>query len=151
MNCHDGSVAKLPITGNTMPNRVGTATAANISEPVVLVCDDNAGMRSALQRLLTLAKFAVETYASGNDLLASARFDRPGCVLLDVAMPQMSGLEVQAELIERQVALPILFLTGTSDIPIAVAAMRQGAFDFIEKPFDNQDLVARVQRAIEQH
>lgn len=134
-----------------MPHRKAAATNPDSQRPLVLVCDDNDGMRAALERVLTLAKFDVESYASGQDLLAAARFDRPGCILLDVAMPSMSGLEVQAHLNQRGVALPVVYLTGTSDIPIAVAAMRQGAADFIEKPFDNQDLVARVQRAIERH
>jgi len=119
--------------------------------PVVFVVDDDDGMRSALQRLLTLAKLPVEPYASGVEFLAAAKFDRPGCILLDVSMPQMSGLEVQVSLKQNQVSLPIVFLTGLSDIPIAVAAMREGATDFIEKPFDNEDLVARVRAAIEQH
>jgi FixJ family two-component response regulator len=119
--------------------------------PVVLVVDDDDGMRAALQRLLTLAKLPVELYASGVEFLAAARLDRPGCILLDISMPQMSGLEVQACLKQRHVALPIVFLTGSSDIPIAVTAMREGAVDFIEKPFGNDDLVTRVRAAIEQH
>lgn len=119
--------------------------------PVVFVVDDDDGMRAALQRLLTLAKLPVEAYASGVEFLAGARFDRPGCILLDVRMPQMGGLEVQACLKQRHVLLPIVFLTGSSDIPIAVTAMREGAVDFIEKPFDNDDLVARVRAAIEQN
>jgi FixJ family two-component response regulator len=133
-----------------MPIRKPDAPAAG-ADPVVLVVDDNDGMRAALERLLTVAKLAVESYASGREFLARARFDRPGCILLDVAMPQMSGLEVQAQLNARGVALPVVFLTGTSDIPIAVAAMRDGAVDFIEKPFDNADLVARVRHAIAHH
>lgn len=119
--------------------------------PLVRVVDDNEGIRSALRRVLGLAKLSVEVYASGAEFLASANFDRPGCVLLDVAMPGMSGLEVQAQLRQRGVALPVVFLTGTADIPIAVTAMREGAVDFIEKPFDNDDLVARVRLAIEHH
>jgi RNA polymerase sigma factor (sigma-70 family) len=133
-----------------MPIRKPDAPAAG-ADPVVLVVDDNDGMRAALERLLTVAKLAVESYASGREFLARARFDRPGCILLDVAMPQMSGLEVQAQLNARGVTLPVVFLTGTSDIPIAVAAMRDGAVDFIEKPFDNADLVARVRHAIAHH
>jgi FixJ family two-component response regulator len=119
--------------------------------PVVRVVDDNDGMRSALRRVLVLAKVSVELYASGAEFLAAADFERPGCVLLDVAMPGMGGLEVQAQLKRRGVALPVLFLTGTAEIPIAVTAMREGAVDFIEKPFDNDDLVARVRAAIEHH
>jgi FixJ family two-component response regulator len=133
-----------------MPIRKAGAPATS-NDPVVLVVDDNDGMRAAVERLLTVAKLSVEAYASGREFLAHARFDRPGCILLDVAMPQMSGLEVQAQLNARGVALPVVFLTGTSDIPIAVAAMRDGAVDFIEKPFDNADLVARVRQAIAHH
>jgi FixJ family two-component response regulator len=119
--------------------------------PVVLVVDDDAGMRSALERVLTRAGCIVELYESGSDFLCRARFDRLGCVLLDIAMPGLSGLEVQAHLNSRSVTLPVLFLTGVADIPSAVATMRDGAVDFIEKPFDNDDLVARVRRAIDIH
>ena len=134
-----------------MTSRKAIAAESDGTQPVVLVVDDNAGMRAAVERLLKAAHLPVELYESGAQFLQSARLDRPGCIVLDVAMPQMSGLEVQARLNERGVALPIVFLTGTSDIPIAVAAMREGAVDFIEKPFDNADLVARVRRAIEHH
>lgn len=121
------------------------------AKPVVLVVDDNEGIRSALQRLLTSSNLSAELYASGTELLANARFDRPGCLVLDISMPGMSGLEVQAQLKQRNVGLPIVFLTGATEIPIAVAAMREGAADFIEKPFDNDDLVARVRQAIASH
>jgi RNA polymerase sigma factor (sigma-70 family) len=121
------------------------------SGPVVFVVDDDAGMRSVLQRLLTLANLPVELYASGTEFLAAASFNRPGCVILDVSMPQMSGLEVQANLKLRCVELPVVFLTGAADIPVAVSAMREGAVDFIEKPFDNKDLIARIRSAIEHH
>jgi FixJ family two-component response regulator len=131
-----------------MTTRATTRSDA-VPAPIVLVVDDDDGMRSALQRLLTRAGLAVEAYASGAALLAGARFDRPGCIVLDVNMPQMSGLEVQAQLKQRSVALPVVFLTGAADIPIAVAAMREGAVDFVEKPFENDDLVARVRVAIE--
>jgi len=131
-----------------MDNHNETGPQAPADRAVVLVVDDNEGMRSALRRLLAKAQLGVETFASGSEFLAAARFDRPGCIVLDVAMPQMTGLEVQAQLKQREVALPVVFLTGSADIPIAVAAMREGAVDFIEKPFDNDDLVARVRRAI---
>jgi len=119
--------------------------------PIVFVVDDDDGMRAALQRLLTLANLPVDPYASGVEFLAAARLDRPGCIILDVSMPHMSGLQVQAALKQKQVALPIIFLTGSSDIPVAVAAMREGAVDFIEKPFGNEDLVRRVHAAIKQY
>lgn len=134
-----------------MTSRKTLAGESDGSQPVVLVVDDNPGMRSAIERVLKVAGLSVELYASGSEFLQSARLDRPGCIVLDVAMPQISGLDVQAQLNERGVALPVVFLTGTADIPVAVAAMREGAVDFIEKPFDNADLVARVRRAIEHH
>ena len=119
--------------------------------PVVIVVDDDASMRSAVRRLLTMGGFGVELFASGPEFLANADLRRPDCVLLDVSMPLMNGLQVQAALNQRGVALPVIFLTGSADIPIAVAAMREGAVDFIEKPFDNDDLLARVRGAIDQY
>lgn len=119
------------------------------SQPLVLVVDDDDAMRSAIRRLLVSAGLAVEAYASGTELVQRSRFDRPGCIILDVCMPGMSGLEVQAALKQRQVELPVIFLTGTAEIPIAVSAMREGAIDFIEKPFDNDALLARVHQAID--
>lgn len=119
------------------------------AQPLVHVVDDDAAMRSAIRRLLMSADFAVQLYASGAELIERPHFDHPGCIILDVRMPEMSGLEVQAVLKQRQVELPVIFLTGMAEIPIAVAAMREGAIDFIEKPFDNDALLARVRQAIE--
>lgn len=114
-----------------------------------MVLDDSATVRVILRQVLSEAGLEVELYASGEELLRHARLDRPGCLILDVAMPHMCGLEVQAQLKKRGINVPIIFLTGTSDISIAVAAMRAGAIDFIEKPFDNADLLARVRHAID--
>jgi len=119
--------------------------------PVVIVVDDDAAMRSALRRLFAAAHLPCELYASGAEFLAQASLERPGCIVLDVGMPGMNGLEVQARLKQRHIDLPVIFLTGTAEIPIAVAAMREGAADFVEKPFDNEDLVARVRQVIQQH
>lgn len=134
--------------------RQGGAAAKRLNDPAVakvFVVDDHAHMRSALRRLLLRAGFSVELYAGGRELLQAPKPDGIGCILLDVSMPDMSGLEVQERLQKWRVTLPIIFLTGTADIPIAVAAMRAGAVDFIQKPFDNSDLVARVRKAVEQH
>jgi FixJ family two-component response regulator len=127
------------------------AYAADPQHPLVIVVDDDASMRSALRRLLTMGGFGVELYGSGAEFLANVGAHRPECILLDVSMPSMSGLEVQASLNQRRAGLPVIFLTGSADIPIAVAAMREGAVDFIEKPFDNDDLLARVRAAIDQY
>ena len=139
-----------PDTTDIMSNDQASA-ATNPQEPVVLVVDDDSSMRAALRRLLTVARIPVEMFSSGKEFLAKANLDRPGCLLLDVSMPEMSGLQVQAQLNQRGVSLPVLFLTGSSDIPIAVTAMREGAVDFVEKPFQNDDLLARIRRAIAHH
>ncbi|MGH8091338.1 MAG: response regulator transcription factor [Rudaea sp.] len=115
----------------------------------MFVVDDDAGIRSALRRLLKLHGFAFELYASGSEFLDHANLHRTGCLLLDVRMPGMDGLEVQTRLNQRGIPLPVIFLTGTADVPMAVAAMRQGAEDFIEKPFDNRQLLVRVRQALE--
>lgn len=116
----------------------------------MFVVDDDAGIRSALRRLLKLHGFAFELYASGSEFLDHANLNRTGCLLLDVRMPGMNGLEVQTRLNQRGIPMPVIFLTGTADVPMAVAAMRQGAADFIEKPFDNRQLLARVRQALQQ-
>jgi len=114
----------------------------------IFVVDDDAGMRSALRRMFAAAGLAVETYASAAELLAGCDLARHGVLLLDVMMPGMTGLELQEVLLARGVAVPVIFLTGTNSVPIAVAAMRRGAIDFVEKPFENSDLLERVQRAL---
>ena len=116
---------------------------------MVFVVDDDDLMRAAIRRLLSTAGLVAETYASGMEFLSAAPLDRGGCLILDVRMPGMNGLEVQAALKQRRAEVPVIFLTGSSDIPIAVAAMREGAIDFVEKPFDNEDLLARVRQAVE--
>jgi two-component system, LuxR family, response regulator FixJ len=121
------------------------------TNPVVLIVDDDERMRSALRRLFFLEGLAVEIFESGRDLLEHARLDRPGCLILDLKMPDMNGLEVQAKLNERQIGIPLIFLTGASDVPVAVAAMHAGAVDFLEKPFENALLVLRVRQAISHH
>jgi two-component system response regulator FixJ len=116
--------------------------------PVIFVVDDDEGMRSALRRLFISAALAVETFASVQDLLERGDLKRAGVLVLDVMMPGMTGLELQALLIERKIATPIVFLTGAQSVPMAVTAMRRGAADFLEKPFENDDLVKRVRQAL---
>lgn len=123
--------------------------AGAATTPVVFIVDDDDLIRSSVRRLLTNANLATELYASGAEFLAQARIERPSCLILDFKMPGMNGLEVQASLKQRRIELPVIFLTGSSDIPIAVAAMREGAADFVEKPFDNAYLLTRVRQAIE--
>jgi two-component system response regulator FixJ len=116
---------------------------------IVFVVDDDAAMRDALAQLLEAAGLQVETHASGPDFLAVYGENRPGCLLLDMAMPGMTGLEVQAALTARGIAIPILFLTGHGDIPMAVHAVQEGAVDFLEKPIQGAMLLERVRRALQ--
>jgi two-component system response regulator FixJ len=122
--------------------------SGHADSPVIFVVDDDEGMRSALHRLFKSAAFAVETFVSAQDLLARGDLDKADVLVLDVMMPGMTGLELQALLIERQVDTPIVFLTGAQSVPMAVTAMRRGAVDFLEKPFENDDLVKRVRQAL---
>lgn len=117
----------------------------------VLIVDDDAHMRSALRRLFTHAKYDVEVYESGTTFLELADLQAPGCVILDLNMPGIDGIAVQAALNQRQCHLPLIFLTGTAAIHNAVDAMRAGATDFLEKPFDNDDLLLRVAAALSGH
>jgi FixJ family two-component response regulator len=118
------------------------------ARPVVFVVDDDEAVRASVAMLLESVSLAVRTYASGREFLAAYR-DEAGCLVLDLRMPGVSGLELQQQLAGRGIHLPIVFLTGHGDVPDAVAAMRAGAIDFIRKPFRDQELLDRVQEAIE--
>ena len=119
------------------------------AEQTVFVVDDDGEVRDAMKLLMNSVGLQVETYASGEDYLD--RFDsaRPGCLLLDVRMQGMSGLDVQEQLLLEQVHPPIIIITGHGDVPMAVRAVKAGAVDFIEKPFNEQELLDSVHRAIE--
>jgi len=119
-------------------------------KPTVFIVDDDQGMRDSLAHILTSMHLSVEAFASAEEFLA--RFDpgRPGCLLLDVRMPGMSGIELQAKLKEKGRALPIIIITGFGDVPMAVSCMKHGAIDFIEKPFRAEPLLASIRRALEQ-
>jgi len=114
----------------------------------VFVVDDDDAMRDALVQLLETAGLQVEAHADGPAFLAAYEADRPGCLLLDMAMPGMTGLEVQAALNARGLTIPTIFLTGHGDIPMAVRAVQAGAVDFLEKPIQGAALLERVQRAL---
>lgn len=116
--------------------------------PTVFIVDDDEAMRDALVQLLESAGLRVEVHADGREFLAVHTADLPGCLLLDMAMPGMTGLEVQAALKARGLAIPIVFLTGHGDIPLAVRAVQGGAVDFLEKPIKGAELIERVKRAL---
>jgi two-component system response regulator FixJ len=117
-------------------------------QPIVHIVDDNAPFLAATSRLLRASGFAVQTFASAADFLAQRHENAPGCVLADVQMPGMNGLELQAALARSANPLPILFLTGHGDIPSSVRAMRDGAEDFLEKRAPKEQLLAAIERAM---
>jgi FixJ family two-component response regulator len=119
------------------------------ADAIVFVVDDDSSIREAIKSLLSLAGLRVETFASAHEFLRNERPDLPGCVVLDVELPGLSGLDLQRELAAHGVKLPIIFITGYGDIPMSVRAMKAGAMEFLTKPFRDQDLLDAIQQALE--
>lgn len=119
-----------------------------IAPHMVYVVDDDEGMRKSLALLLTAANFQVVTFDSADTFLKAYSPDMTGCLVLDVQMPKMSGLELQDYLISEGINLPIIFITAHGDVPTAVKAMKHGSFDFIEKPYSAQALLEGIYKAI---
>jgi RNA polymerase sigma factor (sigma-70 family) len=117
--------------------------------PTVFVVDDDEGVRNSLRFLLKSVGLTTRALASAGEFLEAYTHNQPGCLVLDVRMPGMSGIELQQQLNLRGAAIPVIFITGHGDIPMAVEAMQHGAFDFLQKPFRDQDLIDRIQRALE--
>ena len=122
---------------------------ADRCDPTIFVVDDDEAMRHSLQFLLESFHLPVEAYCSAEAFLAHWRPGRPGCLVLDQRMPGMSGLDLQLRLNQQDAPLGIIFITAHGDIPMAVDAMRQGAIDVLEKPFDDQQLLDHVAKALE--
>jgi len=118
-------------------------------DAIVFVVDDDLSIREAIQSLVRLEGLRVETFATAQDFLRRKRPDLPGCVVLDVELPGLSGLDLQRELAAHGIKLPIIFITGYGDIPMSVRAMKAGATEFLTKPFRDQDLLDAIQQALE--
>ncbi|MEO1201661.1 MAG: response regulator transcription factor [Pseudomonadota bacterium] len=116
--------------------------------PTVFVVDDDPAIRFAMQALMDSVGLSHEIFGSGDDFLAAVDDERAGCLVLDIRMPGLGGLELQQELLNRGNTLPIIFITGHGDVPMAVEAMQKGAVDFIQKPFRDQDLLDRIGEAL---
>jgi FixJ family two-component response regulator len=116
---------------------------------VIFVVDDDPSVRDALEDLLSTAGLEVRTFASTQEFLQSTKPDTPGCLVLDLKMPGMSGLDFQRELIEAKSPLPIIFITGHGDVATSVQAMKAGAIEFLTKPFLDRDLLDAIQRGLE--
>ena len=119
-----------------------------IPEPMVFVVDDDEAVRHFLRGLIVSVNLRVQAYASAQEFLEAYQQGSPGCLVLDIRMPGMSGLELQQELNARGIDLPIIVLTGHGSVQVAVHAMKAGAIDFIEKPFNNELLLDRIQKAV---
>jgi two-component system, LuxR family, response regulator FixJ len=117
--------------------------------PTIYIVDDDEAVRNSLRFLLKSVGHTCQTLASANEFLETYQPQHPGCLILDVRMPGMSGLELQQRLNLRGAIIPVIFITGHGDVPMAVEAMQHGAADFLQKPFRDQDLLDRIQRALE--
>jgi len=116
--------------------------------PTVFIVDDDAAIRFAMQALMDSVNLNHEIFASADEFLDKFGEQRPGCLVLDIRVPGLGGLELQEELIKRGNTLPIIFITGHGDVPMAVEAMQKGAVDFIQKPFRDQELLDRIREAL---
>jgi two-component system, LuxR family, response regulator FixJ len=116
--------------------------------PTVFIVDDDNGVRSSIRVLMKSVGLPATPFASAKEFLEAYHPNQPGCLVLDIRMPGMSGLELQEALNEKGAVIPVIFITGHGDIPMAVEAMRHGAFDFLQKPFRDQDLIDRIQQAL---
>jgi len=119
------------------------------ADAIVFVVDDDSSIREAIKSLVSLVGLRVETFGTAQEFLRNERPDLPGCVVLDVELPGLSGLDLQRELAAHGIKLPIIFITGYGDIPMSVRAMKAGATEFLTKPFQDQDLLDAIQQALE--
>jgi FixJ family two-component response regulator len=129
--------------------RAKTPEPASAKEPMVFVIDDDASMRRALANLFQSVGLRVEAFGSAPEMLQSKLPDIASCLVLDIRLPGLSGLDFQAELAKANIHIPIIFMTGHGDIPMTVRAMKGGAIDFLTKPFRDQDMLDAVVMAIE--
>jgi len=120
------------------------------SDATVFVIDDDARIRAATERLLKSVGLHAESYATPKEFLTRKLPDGPTCLVLDVRLPGMSGLDVQRKLAEEGIEIPVIFITGHADIPMTVKAMKSGAVEFLTKPFRDQDLLDAIQQALQQ-
>ena len=130
----------------TRPTQEGVAGG---EEPIVFIVEDDTSLREALSRLFRTVDLRTEVFGSAGELLQNKLPDVPACLILDVRLPGLSGLDIQSELAKADIQIPIIFMTGHGDIPMSVRAMKAGAVDFLTKPFRDQDMLDAVVAAIE--
>jgi len=121
----------------------------NKSHATVFIVDDDAGLRQAIHDLVESVGLRAQSFASGEDFLRAKHISRPSCLVLDVRLPQMNGLDFQRRLVETGVEIPVIFITAHGDIPMSVRALKSGAVEFLTKPFRDQDLLDAIHQALE--
>src|SRR5258707_10388667 len=135
---------------NNMSRRpVSPSSPAAGEEPIVYIVDDDASLRVALNNLLRSVGLRVQMFGSASELLQSKLAETASCLVLDIRLPGVSGLDFQSELVKANIHVPIIFMTGHGDIPMSVSAMKAGAIDFLAKPFRDQDMLDAVMKALE--
>ncbi len=125
-------------------------TATDSENPIIYIVDDNDDVRETLELLFESVDLSAESFGSAGEFLDAYPMGQTGCLIADVRMPEMSGLELQEEMVKRSIDLPVIIITGYGDVEMAVNAMKAGAADFIEKPYKEQELLDRVHKAINQ-
>src|SRR5580704_3334098 len=120
----------------------------NDTDPIVFVVDDDASVRDAIKKLISSVGLRIETFGATHEFPSAKRPAAPACLVLDVRLPDVSGLEFQRDLAEANVQIPIIFITGHADVPMSVRAMKAGAVEFLTKPFRGQELLDAIQEAI---
>ncbi|WP_243455650.1 response regulator transcription factor [Sphingosinicella sp. BN140058] len=137
-------------TSNGAGHLTAGGTAMSEANPMVIIVDDDVSIRESLQPALELAGWTVKSFESATAFLESEAPEGPSCLLLDVSLPDLSGLDLQARIADRRAEMPIIFMTGYGDVPMTVRAMKAGAAEFLTKPLDEEILFAAVERAIAQ-
>ena len=123
----------------------------SVSDGVVFIVDDDSLIRDSLEHLVKSVGLKAETFSSAQAFLDSELSNTPGCLILDIRMPGLSGLDLQSELVKRRIPIPIIFITGHGTVPMSVRAMKAGAVDFLQKPFEDQKLLDLIHHSIEQN
>jgi FixJ family two-component response regulator len=141
-----GQASISPFLSTTKKNDMGEVRE---SHAIIAIVDDDPSVRKGLERLIRSLGWKTESFGSAQEFLASPRINAPTCIVLDLQLPGLSGLELQKQMSEAGVETPIVFLTGHGDIPASVKAMKAGAIEFLTKPVDEQDLLNAIQEAIE--
>jgi FixJ family two-component response regulator len=144
----DWDISAMIVVGGVMTRAPGMPVQQD-DRAIVHVVDDDASMREALEGLFDSVGLDTRSYATAQEFLSATRADRPGCIVVDVRLPDMNGLEFQARLGTLGVGAPVVIMTGYGDIPMSVRAMKRGAVDFLTKPFHDQDMLDAVTTAIE--